>query len=115
MEGGKAEEATECPYLGTIKRHLIDFDLDQVCSVTLSNNNVYGCLVCGRYFQGKGLSTPAYEHSIEVSHHLFINLSTSKIYCLPENYEVTSHTAKDIKFNLRPSYSEEDLAKLYRF
>jgi U4/U6.U5 tri-snRNP-associated protein 2 len=58
------EESTECPYLGTIRRHLIDFDLDQVCSVTLSSNNVYCCLVCGRYFQGKGQATPAYEHSI---------------------------------------------------
>jgi U4/U6.U5 tri-snRNP-associated protein 2 len=63
-KGIKTEEGMDCPYLGTIKRHLIDFDLDQVCSVSLSNINVYGCLVCGRFFQGKGLSTPAYEHSI---------------------------------------------------
>lgn len=79
MEG----EIIECPYLGTIRRHLIDFDLEAACSVTLSNTNVYDCLVCGRYFQGKGLSTPAYEHSIEFAHHLFINLTTTKIYCLP--------------------------------
>lgn len=79
MEG----EVIECPYLGTIRRHLIDFDIEAACSVTLSNTNVYGCLVCGRYFQGKGLSTPAYEHSIEFAHHLFINLNTAKIYCLP--------------------------------
>lgn len=105
MEG----EIIECPYLGTIRRHLIDFDLEAACSVTLSNTNVYGCLICGRYFQGKGLSTPAYEHSIEFAHHLFINLTTTKIYCLPENYEVNSHTLKDIKFNLSPSYTEQDL------
>lgn len=78
----------QCPYIGTIKRHLIDFDLEQICSTTLSNNNVYACLVCGRYFQGKGMNTPAYEHSIEFNHHIFISLNTSKIYCLPDSYEV---------------------------
>ena len=29
----------------------LDFDFEKCCSVTLSKNNVYVCLVCGKYFQ----------------------------------------------------------------
>lgn len=42
----------QCPYLGTINRNVLDFDFEKLCSITLSNNNVYACLVCGKYFQG---------------------------------------------------------------
>ena len=115
MEPYTQEPPQICPYLGTIKRHLIDFDLEQVCCVSLSNNNIYCCLICGKYYQGKGQSTPAYEHSIESDHHLFINLNNTKISCLPDNYEVTTHTLKDIKYNLQPVYSKEDLEKLYQY
>jgi U4/U6.U5 tri-snRNP-associated protein 2 len=45
-----------CPFLDTIDRHLLDFDFEKVCSVSLSNLNVYACLVCGKYFQGKFFS-----------------------------------------------------------
>ncbi|CAG8498076.1 8594_t:CDS:10 [Paraglomus brasilianum] len=38
-------------YLDTINRHMLDFDFEKVCSVSLSNLNVYACLVCGKYFQ----------------------------------------------------------------
>ena len=31
----------------------LDFDFEKCCSVTLSKNNVYACLVCGKYFQVK--------------------------------------------------------------
>jgi hypothetical protein len=48
-----AEEATVCPYLDTINRKVLDFDFEKLCTTTLSNTNVYGCLVCGKYFQGK--------------------------------------------------------------
>jgi U4/U6.U5 tri-snRNP-associated protein 2 len=43
----------ECPYLDTIDRHRLDFDFEKLCSVSLSNLNVYACLVCGKYFQGE--------------------------------------------------------------
>jgi U4/U6.U5 tri-snRNP-associated protein 2 len=56
----KEESSVSCPYLGTIRRHLIDFDLEQVCCVSMSTNNVYVCLVCGKYYQGKGMTTPAF-------------------------------------------------------
>jgi hypothetical protein len=45
-------EARECPYLDTINRHVLDFDFEKLCSVSLSRINVYACLVCGKYFQG---------------------------------------------------------------
>lgn len=40
----------ECPYLGTIKKHMLDFDFEKLCSISLSNLNVYACLICGKYF-----------------------------------------------------------------
>ena len=39
-------------YLDTIDRHMLDFDFEKVCSVSLSHLNVYACLVCGKYYQG---------------------------------------------------------------
>lgn len=42
-----------CPYLDTINRQVLDFDFEKLCSVSLSRINVYACLVCGKYFQGK--------------------------------------------------------------
>lgn len=42
----------DCPYLGTINRHVLDFDFEKICSVSLSTNNIYACLVCGKYYQG---------------------------------------------------------------
>lgn len=60
----------------------------QLCSVSLSNNNVYACLVCGKYFQGRGRNTHAYTHSVQHAHHVFINLRTCRVYCLPDSYEV---------------------------
>ena len=45
------DERRKCPYLDTVNRHLIDTDMEKVCSVSLSNLNVYVCLVCGKFFQ----------------------------------------------------------------
>ena len=42
----------KCPYLDTINRQILDFDSEKLCSVTLTNMNVYVCLVCGKYYQG---------------------------------------------------------------
>lgn len=42
-----------CPYLDTINRVVLDFDFEKLCSISLSKINVYACLVCGKYFQGK--------------------------------------------------------------
>ena len=63
-----------------INRAVLDFDFEKVCSVSLSNINIYGCLVCGKYFQGRGRNSYAYSHSIHDDHHVFINLETTKVY-----------------------------------
>lgn len=84
----KSETPRLCPYLDTINRQFLDFDFEKLCSVSLSRINVYACLVCGKYFQGRGTNTHAYTHSVAESHHVFLNLHTLKFYCLPDNYEI---------------------------
>jgi U4/U6.U5 tri-snRNP-associated protein 2 len=81
---------------------VLDFDFEKFCSVSLSNLNVYGCLVCGKYFQGRGKTSHAYVHSLEQGHHVFINLHTEKVYCLPDGYEVLDPSLEDIKSVLNP-------------
>lgn len=66
----------------------MDFDFEKLCSVSLSRINVYACLVCGKYFQGRGTNTFAYTHSVSDGHHVYLNLHTLKFYCLPDNYEI---------------------------
>eukprot|EP00299_Pterocystis_sp_00344_P013304 c6506_g1_i3.p1 GENE.c6506_g1_i3~~c6506_g1_i3.p1 ORF type:complete len:367 (-),score=74.15 c6506_g1_i3:530-1585(-) len=104
--------ATTCPYLDTVDRSMLDFDFEKVCSVSLSNLNVYACLVCGKYFQGRGVATHAYNHSIHVDHHVFINLQSKKVYCLPDNYEVIDANLDDIKYLLDPTFSKSDIETL---
>ncbi|OQS07875.1 U4/U6.U5 tri-snRNP-associated protein [Thraustotheca clavata] len=107
-----ANKRKRCPYLDTIKPQLLDFDFEKVCSVTLSPQNAYACLVCGKYFQGRGPNTHAYTHALQSFHHVFINLQTDKIYCLPDNYEVFDLSLLPIKNALRPTYTKEDIAQL---
>ncbi|PIA13973.1 cysteine proteinase [Coemansia reversa NRRL 1564] len=99
-------------YLDTVDRACLDFDFEQLCSVSLSNINVYACLVCGKYYQGRGKQSHAYFHSINDDHHVFINLKTLKAYVLPDNYEVTDRSLNDIKDAIRPSYSQKLVEKL---
>ena len=47
-----------------------------------------------------------------IGHNVFINLETSKIYCLPDNYEVVDKTLDDIKFNLKPKYDSQIMTLL---
>ncbi len=103
------EKDKTCPYIGTIRRDLLDFDFEKVCPISLSNLNVYACLVCGKYYQGRGLNTLAYTHSLEDDHHMFINLSDQRIYCLPDGYEVIDKSLNDIKFNLKPKLDIIDI------
>jgi U4/U6.U5 tri-snRNP-associated protein 2 len=39
-------------YLESVNRNMLDFDFEKLCSISLTNLNVYGCLTCGKYFQG---------------------------------------------------------------
>ncbi|KAJ2808865.1 Ubiquitin carboxyl-terminal hydrolase 10 [Coemansia guatemalensis] len=99
-------------YLDTVDRACLDFDFEQLCSVSLSNTNVYACLVCGKYYQGRGKQSHAYFHSINDDHHVFINLRTLRVYVLPDNYEVADKSLNDIKDAIRPSYSRLMVDKL---
>ena len=109
----------KCPYISTINKTMLDFDQEKVCSVSLKDNNIYSCLVCGKYFHGKGKTTPCYIHSLSEQHHLFINLETRDIYCLPDDYELTdefidSEKKTDnilfqIKQNLLPEYTKREI------
>ena len=61
------EEGFRCPFLDTINRMVLDFDFEKACSVTGNNFNTYACLVCGKYFQGRGKHTQAFTHSLQVA------------------------------------------------
>ncbi|KAI0870081.1 hypothetical protein GGS24DRAFT_476572 [Hypoxylon argillaceum] len=101
-------------YLDTIDRNVLDFDFEKLCSISLSNINVYACLVCGRYFQGRGPKSHAYFHALEDGHHVFINMATQKVYVLPEGYEVRSKSLDDIKYVSDPRYSRDEVMQLDR-
>jgi U4/U6.U5 tri-snRNP-associated protein 2 len=95
----------ECPYLDTVCRQALDFDFEKCCSVSLSPLNVYACLVCGRYFAGRGLNTHAFTHALEAGHHMFMKLDTGRVYCLPENYEVADRSLDDVRAVLNPKFT----------
>lgn len=99
-------------YLDTINRGILDFDFEKLCSISLSNINVYACLVCGKYFQGRGPKSHAYFHALEVGHHVYVNMGTKKVYVLPEGYEVQSKSLDDIKYVVDPHYSKDQVLKL---
>lgn len=101
-----------CPYLDTINRQVLDFDFEKLCSVSLSRINVYACLVCGKYFQGRGNNTHAYTHSVGESHHVFLNLHTLRFYCLPDNYEIIDSSLDDIKYVLNPTFTSEQIGSM---
>ena len=101
-------------YLDTINRSILDFDFEKLCSISLSNINVYACLVCGRYFQGRGPKSHAYFHSLDEDHHVYINLETQKVYVLPEGYEVKSKALDDIKYVSDPTYTKKEAMELDR-
>ena len=91
-------------------------DFEKACSITGNNFNVYACLVCGKYFQGRGTHTQAYTHALQVrcttfrppplperplsapfrraqeGHHVFKNLHDGRVYCLPDGYEVVDQS-----------------------
>ncbi|KAJ1651602.1 Ubiquitin carboxyl-terminal hydrolase 10 [Dispira simplex] len=99
-------------YLETVNRTRLDFDFEKVCSVSLSDQNVYACLVCGKYYQGRGRSTHAYFHSVHQDHHVFIHLTTLQVYVLPEGYQVTHASLNDIKQVIRPVFTPQKVRQL---
>ncbi|KMT04214.1 hypothetical protein BVRB_8g185090 [Beta vulgaris subsp. vulgaris] len=102
----------DCPYLDTVNRQALDFDFEKFCSISLTNLNVYACLVCGKYYQGRGSKSHAYTHSLEAGHHVYINLKTEKVYCLPDGYEINDPSLDDIRHVLNPRFSKEQVEQL---
>lgn len=102
----------DCPYLDTVNRQVLDFDFEKFCSVSLSNLNVYACLVCGKYYQGRGPKSHAYTHSLDAGHHVYINLRTEKVYCLPDKYEINDPSLDDIRHVLNPRFTREQVEQL---
>ena len=90
----------------------LDFDFEKCCSISLSRVNVYACLVCGAYFQGRGPGTHAHTHSVEEGHHLFMALDSGRVFCVPDNYEVVDRSLKDIQHVLDPLYTREEIQNL---
>ena len=99
-------------YLDTINRDRLDFDFEHVCSVSSTNFNIYCCLSCGKYFQGKGQNSHAYFHALQYDHHVFMSLETQRIFVLPETYEVLENSLNDIKYVANPTYDKDQIAKL---
>lgn len=92
-------------WLSNFVSQVLDFDFERFCSVSLSNLNVYACLVCGKYYQGRGKKSHAYTHSLEAGHHVYINLRTEKVYCLPDGYEINDPSLDDIRHVLNPRFT----------
>ncbi|WVR03917.1 hypothetical protein IAU60_000916 [Kwoniella sp. DSM 27419] len=99
-------------YLDTVNRQTLDFDFERLCSKSLSNINVYACLVCGKYFQGRGRGSWAYRHAVGDNHRVWLNLETEKFYVLPEGYPVSDPSLNDIIRVLNPRYRTTDLTHL---
>jgi len=111
-QGSEAAPIGRCPYLDTVCRPVLDFDMEKVCSVSLSALHVYCCLVCGRFFQGRGKSTPAYTHSVHAGHFVFLHLQEERFFCLPDNYEILDSSLNDIKACLSPEFSSKEMSLL---
>ncbi len=111
-EKEKKIEELKKRYIKTIKRYLLDFDLEKICSVSLSKLNIYGCLTCGKFYQGRGITTYAYSHCLQDDHHLFINLQTNQIFCLPDGLEINDSSFDDIKNNLKPNYTKDNIGDI---
>lgn len=108
----KVRDGSACPYMDTISRSALDFDLPPICSISLQSHNVYICLVCGKYLQGRSPSSHAYAHSLQVRHHLYLGLSSEAVYCLPDGYQVTDPSFEELVSAIHPKFSEEDIAEL---
>jgi len=103
-------EAQTCPYLSTISRPSLDFDFEPTCSVTLVSNNIYCCLVCGVNFRGRSKQTPAYIHSVDEDHNVFMSLEKGTFWCLPDGYQIVDPSLDDITRAFKPVYSKEEIA-----
>jgi U4/U6.U5 tri-snRNP-associated protein 2 len=109
----KRKTSEACPYLDTVQRSLLDFDFEPSCSVSLeSGPHVYACLICGKFFRGRGRQTPAYTHSVDEGHFVFVHLSKGSFHCLPDDYEIIDQSLSDISAALHPTFTPTEIEKL---
>jgi hypothetical protein len=66
-----------------VARQNLEFDFERLCSKSMTNINVYCCLVCGKYFQGRGRGSWAYRHAVGENHRVWLNLGTEKVGSRP--------------------------------
>jgi U4/U6.U5 tri-snRNP-associated protein 2 len=65
--GHSTTTVSECPYLDSVNRSLLDFDFEPACCVSLAKGpNIYACLVCGKFYLGRSTKTPAFVHAVSV-------------------------------------------------
>ncbi|KNC50810.1 U4/U6.U5 tri-snRNP-associated protein [Thecamonas trahens ATCC 50062] len=96
--------------LASVVRPVLDFDREKVCSVTLSNLNVYACLTCGVLVQGRGPDSVAYAHALETGHPLYMHTTTTAAWMLPDGTPVPPALLADVAAVLRPRYAPADIA-----
>ncbi|AQZ15143.1 SAD1 (YFR005C) [Zygosaccharomyces parabailii] len=110
----KIHEDPSYVFLETIHEKKLDFDSEKRCCVTLSRINCYCCLVCGKYFQGRQENTPAFLHSVNDNHHVFINFNSLRVYLLPDDVEVEDggriQIISRIRNSIRPHFNKEEIA-----
>lgn len=97
---------------GEINREVLDFDFAKICLQTLSSTNVYACLVCGKYFEGRSPSSPAYKHAVSTNHQMYMSFATEKFYELPQDREVLP--VQDVIDYYNPRYTPRDIDLLPR-
>ena len=109
----ESSSAISCPYLDTVNRSILDFDFERSCSVSLETGpHVYACLVCGKFFRGKGKYTPVYTHAVDEGHFVFVHLSKGTFHCLPDDYEIKDPSLADVSAALHPTFTEDEIQKL---
>lgn len=97
---------------GEINREVLDFDFAKICLQTLSSTNVYACVVCGKYFEGRSESSPAYKHAVSTNHQMYMSFATEKFYELPQDREVLP--VQDVIDYYNPRYTPRDIDLLPR-
>ena len=63
-------------------------------------------------FEGAGRQTPAYTHSVDENHFVFVHLWKGTFHCLPDDYEIHDSSLADISAALHPTFTKEEIAKL---
>lgn len=96
-----------------VQRSHLNFDFDKICTVTLSHINIYCCLTCGKYLQGRDRNSPAFLHSVNTYHQLYLSFHNLQLYSLPENKIVKAQyfneTLDSIRFAAFPVFKSSEL------